>query len=628
MLRFLVVRLLCGIMLFSGTFSVFAAPPTPPVGMPAGWLFARYFSNIIWGSLGTGACPAWQAIIGFSTGAGINYGVPVCAVPPSVWQQNGSSIYYNAGNVGIGTSSPETPLHVINEIRTSWTVNGFATVDRIGGTNKMIMYLNNGGLNFDDYGVWTRLRIERTTWNVGIGTISPWAKLDVSGNIRSSWYGAFAQWIAPALTGAPDAKIFSPSWDYIWTTTWGINYNEWTPDYIEFNNASSITSRIALDDWSAHFALWWGNVWIWTSSPWAKLDIAWSIKIADGTQWAWKVLQSDANGLASWQSISTLPSAGTAWQTFYSNGSSWVASQNIYNNGWNVWIWTASPWYKLHVAGDIYANGWWLRVSWQQGIYWESYGPGWYVQDATWLRTYNNASIWANAGTIGTNGSFSAGYGGTAWPTGWAIFAWNVWIATSAPATTLDVNGNIRAAGSPVPANWYNIQGGSVWVSTVYWYTRVCAQNASGDCSAAGGVVMGSENTNAAISLWSNGNIYASNYYYKSDSRLKKDIKILSGSLNKINQLNGYSFQWKKTNEHQIGLIAQEVERVFPEVVNEGIAWDWLEWTYKSVQYGNLVAPLIEATKELSAQNKAQQQEIDELKKQVEELKSLISQNK
>jgi hypothetical protein len=61
----------------------------------------------------------------------------------------------------------------------------------------------------------------------------------------------------------------------------------------------------------------------------------------------------------------------------------------------------------------------------------------------------------------------------------------NVGIGTSSPATTLQVNGNIQAAGSPVPSNWYNIQAGSIGASTVYGYNSICTGNSSGVCNGA-----------------------------------------------------------------------------------------------------------------------------------------------
>jgi chaperonin cofactor prefoldin len=94
------------------------------------------------------------------------------------------------------------------------------------------------------------------------------------------------------------------------------------------------------------------------------------------------------------------------------------------------------------------------------------------------------------------------------------------------------------------------------------------------------------------ISVW--WTILAGGYYYSSDITLKKDIKSLDNALSKINQLNGYSFSWKSNDQKDIWVIAQEVEKVFPEIVHTN------EAGIKSVEYGNLVAPIIEAIKELS----------------------------
>jgi hypothetical protein len=86
-----------------------------------------------------------------------------------------------------------------------------------------------------------------------------------------------------------------------------------------------------------------------------------------------------------------------------------------------------------------------------------------------------------------------------------------------------------------------------------------------------------------------------------SDISLKKDITKIENALQKVEKLNGVEFTRIETEKKNIGLIAQEVEKIIPEVVHEtnGI---------KSVAYGNLVGLLIEAVKELS-------EEIKELKK-------------
>ncbi len=108
----------------------------------------------------------------------------------------------------------------------------------------------------------------------------------------------------------------------------------------------------------------------------------------------------------------------------------------------------------------------------------------------------------------------------------------------------------------------------------------------------------------------SGSNMYADAFFYNSDERLKKNILTISDPLNKIIALRGVSFNWKDSGRKNIGLIAQEVEKVFPEAVETNFSTG-----LKSVEYGNLVGPLIEAIKE-------QQKEIDALKKEVSELKN------
>jgi Chaperone of endosialidase len=65
------------------------------------------------------------------------------------------------------------------------------------------------------------------------------------------------------------------------------------------------------------------------------------------------------------------------------------------------------------------------------------------------------------------------------------------------------------------------------------------------------------------------GNVTAANYYYNSDRSLKTNIVLISSPLEKIMRLNGYTFDWKSTGKPGLGVIAQEVEKVFPELVAE-----------------------------------------------------------
>jgi hypothetical protein len=104
--------------------------------------------------------------------------------------------------------------------------------------------------------------------------------------------------------------------------------------------------------------------------------------------------------------------------------------------------------------------------------------------------------------------------------------------------------------------------------------------------------------------------------YYSSDIRLKENITNIPNAMDKLLQLNGVEYDWTDNyiqahggedgyfmRKHDIGLIAQEVEAVLPEIVaenNEG---------YKAIKYERVVALLVEAVKELN-------KEVNELRSQ------------
>lgn len=104
-----------------------------------------------------------------------------------------------------------------------------------------------------------------------------------------------------------------------------------------------------------------------------------------------------------------------------------------------------------------------------------------------------------------------------------------------------------------------------------------------------------------------------------SDIRYKKNIVPIKGALNKIKLLEGVNYYWKKddfpekhfTDEKQIGLIAQELEKIYPELVQTDANG------YKTVDYSHITPILIEAIKE-------QQAIIEELKNNVDVLSSKI----
>lgn len=96
-----------------------------------------------------------------------------------------------------------------------------------------------------------------------------------------------------------------------------------------------------------------------------------------------------------------------------------------------------------------------------------------------------------------------------------------------------------------------------------------------------------------------NGSITSATFFYSSDAALKEDIQTIENPLEKVQQLRGVSYKWKDTGRKDIGLVADEVQEVLPELVVEN--------EHKQMDYGHMIGLLVEAIKE-------QQKEIENLK--------------
>jgi len=183
------------------------------------------------------------------------------------------------------------------------------------------------------------------------------------------------------------------------------------------------------------------------------------------------------------------------------------------------------------------------------------------------------------------------------WPDGYGTTSTNpkivfnpngdVGVGTTTPGYKLDVNGDIRIANA----------------SSLYIGTTAMCDNTG--CTAA-----------------------------PSDVRYKKNIEPLENSLENVLKLQGVGYDWKDqeqfNDKHQIGFIAQDLEQVYPEVVKTD-----KKTGFKSVMYDKLVAPLVEAFKALvarlndtdgrvaalEAENAAKGREISSVKMDNEQLK-------
>jgi len=175
----------------------------------------------------------------------------------------------------------------------------------------------------------------------------------------------------------------------------------------------------------------------------------------------------------------------------------------------------------------------------------------------------------------------------------------------------LIVSGSTLASGSITATTYYgdgsNLTGISAGGVTINNNTNdylVTATGTANTLNGESGLTYNGSILDVTGAIRATGDVTA---FYSSDERLKENKQVIENPIEKIKQISGYEFDWIPTegihtNEgHDIGVIAQEVEKVLPEIVATR------DNGYKAVRYEKMVAVLIEAVKDL-------QKQIDELK--------------
>lgn len=211
-----------------------------------------------------------------------------------------------------------------------------------------------------------------------------------------------------------------------------------------------------------------------------------------------------------------------------------------------------------------------------------------------------------NTGTTGNTGftgsvSTVAGPPGGAGSTGPTGYAGSV--GFTGPVGPTGPTGSTGPTGPTGPGNFLSSTATSssgnyplVFVtgasSSPYFNTGIYAQPSAGNLAISG-------------TLYASGDVIA---YYSSDVRLKENIQSIDNALAKVNAINGVTFDWTDAHmatrfdpvknksfiaKNDVGLIAQEIESVIPEIVTTR------EDGYKAVKYDKMVALLVEAIKEL-----------------------------
>ncbi|MGE4234638.1 MAG: tail fiber domain-containing protein [Bacteriovoracia bacterium] len=310
-----------------------------------------------------------------------------------------------------------------------------------------------------------------------------------------------------------------------------------------------------------------GYVGIGTTNPTRALSVVGMTSVTSSTQYGGSFWSNGTNTIADIKGTSATNDGGML--DLYNGGTKnvqLVATGNSYLNGGNLGIGTTSPAYVLDVAG----NGGNITAVFGAD------NSATTRTDATQKTTrlgvphYTNAeepmALFYATSAVATN-SITIGGGTTL-----LNAATQISLYTAANNTTTTGTERLRIDSS-----------GNVGIGTT----------SPGYKLQVGAAADGSE---ARANAW---NIL-------SDERLKKNFQAIPNALDKIISLNGYFYQWNKgpDQKRKLGLKAQEVEKVFPEIVSQG------KDGYKSVSYDHLIAPVINAIKELFTLVKGNDQKV------------------
>ena len=486
----------------------------------------------------------------------------------------------SAESLGIGTSSPSAPLHVAGDARIGAGTGDASLMGMVasGDNFKITTSSAVGTVSFDR--------------NVGIGTSSPSAKLDVRGGIR------LGDTIADVADGGRPIIYASDGTGSHTGHALVIQARDGAGSEIDFVTGTTPTTRMRIDSS--------GRVGIGTSSPSSVLEVCGTssgqnvlhLSNTAGTSdgGAENQLRVTCNGNTNWGNLDI-----QAYQTIFSqNGSE---RMRIDSSG-NVGIGTTSPTHSISLEQSN-KLGWVSTVGSDKAAI-EFSG----VDDS--LRFYNNTGSTERM-RIDSSGNLLVGKTSTS-STVDGVTSFNSGaieiVRTSNPLLYLNrqtSDGDIAVfrkngttVGSIGTASGYSTIGsGDTGLIFHSGDDAIYGWNTSTNAARGSAIDLGT-NTRKFKDAHFSGTVNAANFNTTSDATLKTNVETLTGSLDAVKALRGVSFDWIENGNSEVGVIAQEVEAVVPDVVSTN------DQGIKSVKYGNLVGVLIEAIKE-------QQQRIEAL---------------
>jgi len=514
-----------------------------------------------------------------------------------------NSNVYIPERLGIGLTSPGARLDILQEARISFA-NGNQYRTRItntdgntriladGDTCSIILGTSPEGTNATAV---ERMRIN-SDGNVSIGTTSSTSKLKildaVDRDMNSSGTGQFE------IGG--NGYTFAVA---MGNTTCAL-----------YHNSSGRSLTLGTNETARLTILGSGNIGIGTTSPSQKLEVAGAIQSNVGgrpvTLSSGQItIKGDTGGWALQYGL--LGSSNSALGGFGAlggaNSLSYFYIGPAYNSSnilvlkpstGNVGIGTTAPAAKLAINGStrIMGNG--------------------SSNNSHALEFTNSAVVIARSSSNNLNlhayNAMVFGVSNSAWPTSTERMritsAGNVGIGTTAPANRLNIvesNGNLGISGD---------SGGNMYLICSTGDLRFRVNGSSTQALVINNnLITNSKKVKASLSLAvgaitpsaTTGRIDASNdivAFSSSDIRLKNNIKTIDKALDKVNSIQGVEFDWiEKEIIHgnkgrDVGVIAQEIEKILPEVVTTR------DNGYKAVKYEKIVPLLIEAIKDLSRQ--------------------------